>query len=117
MKETSKSYYQCELCGNMSTDYDEIKECEENCKKIYFELKNIIDSCNKLNELGCTIELREFPFYPSDKLDINAIRILKKEYKLAFKDENTLLIETPNSIKITPALHHIDSLNKFLKGE
>ena len=88
MIESNKTYYECEYCGKVSQDYDEIKECEKTCKSISAELEKIIESCNKLNELGCTIGLRDFPYYEENKLDAAAIRRISKQYKFAFSSND-----------------------------
>lgn len=91
MIEDIRTYYKCEYCGNVSRDYEEIEECEKNCKSIMEELENVINSCKKLNELGCTIELRNFPFYTDNKLDKASARILKKELQFIYKSEELAL--------------------------
>ena len=85
MIEDNRTYYECEYCGKVSRSYEEIEECEKTCKSISEELEKIIESCNKLNKLGCTIELRDFPYYSSNKLDLAVSRRLRKDYKLVFK--------------------------------
>ena len=85
MVENNRTYYECEYCGKISESYEEIEECEKTCKSISAELENIIESCNKLNKLGCTIELRDFPYYDNNKLDLAVGRRLSKDYKLVFK--------------------------------
>ena len=91
MIESSTTYYECEYCGKLSTSYEEIKECEKNCKSISKELEKIINSCNKLKDLGCEIEIREYPYYEKNKLTLAAIRRIKKEYSLVPK-ETTLTV-------------------------
>ena len=34
MIENNRTYYECEYCGKISQNYEEIKECEEICKSI-----------------------------------------------------------------------------------
>ena len=98
MIEDIKTYYTCEYCGKMSQDYEEIQECEKNCKEINNELNKIIDSCNKLKEKGCTIHLREYPFYVDNKLDSAIVRRIKKEYSLAFEEKTSPTIYSPSPI-------------------
>lgn len=93
MIENNRTYYECEYCGKISQNYEEIKECEEICKSISNELEKIIGSCNRLNELGCTIELREFPYYEYNKLDLAFARRMSKEYKLVFKENENVKIQ------------------------
>lgn len=93
MIENNRTYYKCEYCGKISQNYEEIKECEEICKSISNELEKIIGSCNRLNELGCTIELREFPYYEHNKLDLAIARRISKDYKLVFKTSDNMKIE------------------------
>lgn len=93
MIENNRTYYECEYCGKVSQNYEEIKECEEICKSISNELEKIIECCNKLNELGCTIELREFPYYENNKLDLAFARRISKDYKLVFKANGNIKME------------------------
>ena len=93
MKEDNKTTYTCEYCGKSSYCFEEIEECEKNCKYISDELEKLIESCNKLNNLGCSIELREYPYYDNNKLDLAAARRLTKDYRFVFRD-NEELVET-----------------------
>ena len=90
MRTDSQTIYTCEFCGKSSYSYDEIEECEKICESISRELDNIIKSCNKLNSLGCTIELREFPYYQNNKLDLAVARRLNKDCKIVFKANDIL---------------------------
>ena len=92
MIESNKTYYECEYCGKVSDKYEEIQECEKICESISTELETIIESCNKLNKLGCTIELREFPYYDNNKLDLAFARRISRDYKLVFKENENLAI-------------------------
>ena len=101
MIEDNRTYYECEYCGKVSQSYEEIEECEKTCKSISAELEKIIESCNKLNKLGCTIELREFPYYDNNKLDLAAKRRLEKEYNLAFKADKPIYVDEIGAIPIS----------------
>ena len=94
MIQSDRTYYQCEYCGKLSESYDEIKECENICRSINTQLEKLIEICKELNELGCSIEVREFPYYQSNKLDLAVSRRLNKDYKLIFGENDNLYLNT-----------------------
>lgn len=88
----TQEWYKCEYCGNISLDYEEIKECENTDRLIQKDLDKLVDCCKRLNELGCTIELREFPYYTDNVYDKKvAARLRKDDLKFCFKDAIKLI--------------------------
>ena len=98
MIQSDRTYYQCEYCGKLSENYDEIKECETICRSINIYLDKLIEACKELNKLGCSIEVREFPYYQSNKLDLAVSRRLNKDYKLIFKENDNLYLNTETRV-------------------
>lgn len=88
MIEEYKVWYKCQYCGNVSLDKEEIEKCEKNDLLINDKLKRIADACKELKELGCTISLREFPFYKNNEIDTEVIKRIyhNKDFELVFRD-------------------------------
>ena len=99
MLQNNRTYYECEYCGKMSEDYDEIEKCELTCRSISTQLEKLIEACKELNELGCSIEIREFPYYQENKVDLAVSRRLEKDYKLVFRENDNLYFTQTTTIK------------------